>query len=233
MTKQATLTVAGKPLTFPTEVSFGLSGPELERFNALHPRGFGGKFGHKLTKLAGVQPGDQNTRIEFPKVDRARREFDWDEPDPERPNSEYTYLNIMGPVEVDDEEDDEGGTYTDEIQVKLHMTENDYKTLAQSMGLALLKEQLSKNPLDDDDPRALYTAALLAIADPEELHFDPNDNPWNDEQHLEYTRTPDGNYRIIASDEWDDELDMELTAAEFAALHAQLMRRMAQGPVKA
>jgi hypothetical protein len=232
MTRQATLTVAGKPLTFTTQITFDLSGAELERFNNLHPRGFGGKFGHKLTKLAGVQPGDQNTRIAFPEVDDARREFDWDEPDAERPDSEFTYLNIIGPVEVDDEDDEEGGTYTDEINVKLHMTENDYKTLTQSMGLALLKEQLAKDPLDDDDPRALYTAALLAIADTEQLHFDPNDNPWNDEQHLEYGRNPDGSYRIIASDEWGDEVDMELTAAEFAALHAQLMRRMAQGPVK-
>jgi hypothetical protein len=228
MTTQATLVIAGKPLTFGTQITFDLGGEELHRFNDLHPRGFGGKFGHKLTELAGVQPGDQNTRIEFPKVDGARREFDWDEPDPERPNSEYTYLNITGPVEVDEED----GTYTDEVHVKIHMTENDYKTWAQSMGLALLKENLAKNPLDDDDPRLLYTAALLSVADPEQLHFDPNDNPWNDDQHLEYGRNPDGSYRIIASDEWGDEVDMQLTAPEFAALHAQLMRRMAQGPVK-
>lgn len=207
--------------------AFNLTETELERFNRLHPRGFGGKFGHKLAQLAGVGINDQNTEIQFPDVGEVARRFDWEEPDPERPGRDVTYLNITGPTQLED--DETGETYTDEVTVKLHMEPPDYEAWGRAMSAALLREKLRASPLPVDDPRALYVAALLDMQNSDTLDFN-GENPWGTDQHLEWTFNPDDDtYRIIAQDEWGDETDMTLSAAEFTALHAQVMRRYGTG----
>lgn len=212
-----------------SRAQFELTGPERDRFNDLHPRGFGGRFGRKLAELAGVGREDQNTHLSLPEDPDTGfdRDFDWEEPDTERPNSEFTYFKIRGPGPVTDEDTDE--TSTDEVAVHLHMTPRDYDELGRVMSAAILREKLKGRPLDDDDPLSLYLHSMLDLQDSSLLNFDRDANPWNDDQHLEITANDDGSWQILAEDEWHDQIDMTLTAQEFAALHAQLMRRVGTG----
>lgn len=208
---------------------FELTGPARDRFNDLHPRGFGGRFGRKLAELAGVDREDQNTHLSLPAdpdtgIDR---DFDWEEPDPDRPNSKFTYFKIKGPGPVTDEEADD--TYTDQVDVHLHMAPRDYEELGRVMSAAILREKLKGRPLDDDDPLSLYLHSMLDLQDSSTLAFDRDDNPWHDSQHLELTANDDGSWQFVAEDETGDQVDMALTAQEFAALHAQLMRRVGTG----
>lgn len=240
----ATLHILGKPVQVPAtsrprartacaqrrgRATFELSGNELDRFNDLHPRGFGGKFGRKLAELAGVDREDQNTRLDLdPDPDTGfDRNFDWEEEDTDRPNSEYTYFNIAGPGWVTD--DETGEEELGEVEVKLHMAPQDYEELGRVMSAAILREKLKGRPLADDDPLSLYMHAMLDLQDSSVLNFDHEANPWYDNQSMEITANPDGTWNLIAEDEWTDQVDMTLTAEEFAALHAQLMRRVGTG----
>jgi hypothetical protein len=196
---------------------FELSGPELDRFNELHTRGFGGRFGRKLAELAGVDRDDQNTQLSLT-----------EDPDTERPNSEFTYFRIRGPGLVTDQETDE--IDTGEAEVLLHMAPRDYEELGKAMSAAILREKLKGRPLDDDDPLSLYLHSMLDLQDSSTLAFDREANPWYDNQVLEFTPDGDGSWQLLAEDEWGDQVDMTLTGPEFAALHAQLMRRVGTGP---
>jgi hypothetical protein len=214
-------------------VEFALSGGELDDFNHKHPRGFGGKFGHLLAHLAGVGEADQNTGIEFdpgPDDHGIAKSFDWDEVDPARPDSEFSYLKIRGPVETDLADPDTEEPIWDEGQVHLHMTDGDYESWGKSMSAGLLRRELTQNPLPPNDPRSLYIESMLDLQDAEVLNFDPDANPWHDEQYLEYSySSARDEFDITTSDEDGDELNFSLTPDEFKALHAQVMRHVGSG----
>lgn len=183
--------------------------------------GSGTRLGQLLKDRAGVDDDDEADHLELANG----QSFDWSAKDH---NGDHL-LDIVGEDTNDpdeDEEEDEDGEIPerepDSGMARLHMSPRDMRTFANTIGLALLREEMLASPMDAGDPKTELIASMLEATKTTEVDFEGN--PWTQSIHL-YPWGED-TWRMAAADDDGDSVAVSLTTAELKALHAQLMRQI-------
>ena len=142
---------------------------------------------------------------------------DWSTWDPQ--TEEYSF-QLEAPPRPLTEEDEEEGEEEESGLARLRLAPADFDRVLSGIGAAMLREEMLRNPIDADDPKAQFMAAMLESA--AVMGIDEWVSGGYDQELGWFYNAKDGTWSISAKDDDGDTVGFEATDEQMRKWHAAM-----------